>query len=92
VLQNFLYHFTTAAFSWLPALNFGVILAGMLMGTPVFGFLPIVAALLAVQNVPNPSSLTSSPPLKAAVMALMMASSAFYVIRSTLDFSVSISP
>ena len=51
----------TALFSGAPALNFGCFEAGICISSPVRGFLPVLAALLATEKLPKPTILTSSP-------------------------------
>lgn len=44
----------------MPALNAGAVQAGIFKGSPVWGFLPVLAALSLVSNVPKPTSCTLS--------------------------------
>jgi hypothetical protein len=53
--------YLTASFNPFPALNFGVFIAGILIFSPVLGFLPSLAALAPTLNVPKPVRVTSSP-------------------------------
>lgn len=52
-----------------PAVNPGVFLAGILIGSPVCGFLPFLAALDRTINVPNPVTTTLLPFFKVSVIA-----------------------
>ena len=58
------------------ALNVTAVLAGILTSAPVCGFLPVLAALLEVANVPNPTSGTLSPLTNASVIEATIASTA----------------
>ena len=51
----------TFSFKAVPALNDTEVLAAILIVSPVFGFLPSLAALLDNLNVPNPATGTFSP-------------------------------
>ena len=66
----------TAFFNCFPALNFGRLDAGIWIGAPVRGFLPVRADRFATLNLPKPVRRTSSPRLRAAVIALHTASTA----------------
>jgi hypothetical protein len=66
----------TADFNALPARNLGTLFAGILIGSNVRGFLPILADRFDTANVPNPTNTTLFPlaiasriPLKAASIA-----------------------
>ena len=59
-----------ASLKALPAVNFTVLAAAILMASPVFGLRPVRAARLPEPNVPKPINCTLSP----LVTALMMAS------------------
>ena len=66
----------TASFNCFPALNFGRLDAGIWIGAPVRGFLPVRADRFATLNLPKPVRRTSSPRLRASVIALHTASTA----------------
>src|SRR6476659_9089417 len=74
----------TAAFSWLPAENFGTLLAGMVTFWPgLRGFTPVRALRACTLNFPKPVKVTSSPFLRASFTDSSTASSA--VPASFLD-------
>src|SRR5271157_1696868 len=54
-------NYFTASFNALPAVNFGTFLAAILIGLPVWGFLPVLAALLETEKVPKPTRVTLPP-------------------------------
>ena len=60
-------------------MNFGCLDAGILIFSPVRGFRPSVARRFEIEKVPNPTSRTSSPPFRDAVMASKTQSTAFVV-------------
>ena len=47
--------------NFLPAENTGTVLAGIEISLPVWGFLPVLAALLRDSNVPKPTKVTFLP-------------------------------
>lgn len=53
----FFYLFTLSLRAF-PALNEGVVVAVILISSPVCGFLPVLAALSLVSKVPNPTNWT----------------------------------
>lgn len=57
----------TASFNALPAVNFGALLALIVIGSPVDGLRPVRSARLATAKLPNPISCTTSPRAKARV-------------------------
>ena len=57
-----------------PALNFGTVVAAILIVAPVLGFLPVRAARLADLKVPKPTRVTVSPLETALTTAAMMLS------------------
>src|SRR5918996_5959158 len=83
----------TASSKLFPALNFGVLLAGMKISRPVWGFRPFRAARDITEKVPKPTSVTLSPLLRAswtpstsafnAFSACRLVSSASFAIRVT---------
>ena len=64
----------------MPALNFATFLLGISISAPVLGFLPFLASLLVVDQVPKPVKETFSPFLRATVMLLTIA------LRTSADF------
>jgi hypothetical protein len=89
--------YLTAAFSAFPAINFGTRIAGILISSPVRGFLPTRALRLEVVKVPNPTKETfwpflsepMTPPKKepmalVAAALLILAESAIWAINSAL--------
>ena len=58
-------------------MNFGVLLAGIRISSPVRGFLPVVALRFATDKVPNPVRVTLPPLFKSLVMLCVMASIAW---------------
>jgi hypothetical protein len=58
-------------------LNLTTFFAGICISSPVLGFLPVRAALLAIENEPKPMSTTRPPSFNVSVVASMNASSAF---------------
>src|SRR5690606_30869746 len=66
----------TASLSALPALNTGLLEAGICRGSLVRGFRPVRAARALTEKEPKPTRFTASPRLRAAVTASMVASSA----------------
>src|SRR5690606_9790653 len=66
----------TASFSALPALNAGLLDAGIAIGSLVRGFRPVRAARALTEKEPKPTRLTVSPRLSAAVTDSSTASSA----------------
>jgi len=54
-------YYLTASFNPFPALNFGVFIAGILIFSPVLGFLPSLAALAPTLNEPKPIKVISPP-------------------------------
>src|SRR5687767_10711329 len=64
-----------------PALNLGVLLAGMKISRPVWGLRPLRAARDITVNVPNPTSVTLSPLLNASWTLSTSAFSAFSACR-----------
>lgn len=57
----------TASFNALPAVNFGALLALIVIGSPVDGLRPVRSARLVTAKLPNPISCTTSPRAKARV-------------------------
>src|SRR5512137_2425396 len=70
-------HYFTASFNALPAVNLGTFLAAILIGAPVWGFLPFLAALFVTENVPKPTRVTLSPFFSDFLIAVRAASRAF---------------
>jgi hypothetical protein len=50
-----------AVFEFFSGLNLGTAAPGIEISSPVLGFLPFLAFFRSLENVPNPTSLTSSP-------------------------------
>src|SRR6266536_1573535 len=72
----------TAAFSWLPAENFGTVAAGIVtFWLGLRGFTPWRSARRWVENFPKPVNATSCPPRKASVIESRKASTAFAASR-----------
>lgn len=57
----------TASFNALPAVNFGALLAMIVICSPVDGLRPVRSARLATVKLPNPISCTGSPRARARV-------------------------
>src|SRR5213594_2917287 len=72
----------SAAFNWLPALNFGTVVAAMWTRSPVRGFTPWRAARSAAENLPNPVKLIESRLLSVSVTVSMKASTALPASRA----------
>src|ERR1043165_6775970 len=72
----------SAALSWLPALNFGTVVAAIWTRSPVRGFTPCRAALAAAENLPKPVKLIESPLFRVSVTASMKASTALPASRA----------
>jgi hypothetical protein len=70
-------NYLTALFNKLPALNFATRVAGILISLPVWGFRPVLALLLATENVPNPVKASLSPFFNAFITVLVNALMAF---------------
>src|SRR3954452_1360818 len=69
--------YLTAALSWLPAENFGTVLAGMVTFCPGFrGFTPVRALRFCTVNLPKPVKTTSSPLDSASLIDSSVASTA----------------
>src|SRR6266536_2486304 len=72
----------TAAFSWLPAENFGTVAAGIVtFCVGLRGFTPWRSARRWVTNFPKPVKATSPPPCSVSVIASRKASTAFAASR-----------
>lgn len=72
----------------LPALNLGVLAAGISIFAPVWGFFPIRAARSPTLKVPNPTKATFSPVFRASVTASVNALRAFSAsVLLSPDFS-----
>src|SRR6185295_10388566 len=67
----------TASLRPLPALNFGVLDAAILIASPVRGLRPMLAARLATLKFPKPMIFTSWPDFRLAVIASNVASTAW---------------
>jgi hypothetical protein len=78
----------TASRKLFPALNFGVLLAGMKISRPVWGLRPFRAARDITENVPNPTSVTLSPLLKASWTLSTSAFNAFSASRLVISASL----
>ena len=63
----------TASLKALPAVNFTVRAAAILMVSPVRGLRPVRAARLPEPKVPNPTSCTASPLVTALIMVAIVA-------------------
>ena len=61
-------HFPTASRRVFPALKVGTVEAAMVMGSPVCGLRPCLAARARGVNVPNPAIATLSPLARVSVM------------------------
>lgn len=79
-----------AAFNSFPALNFGTVVAAMLIDSPVRGLRPILAARSDVEKVPNPTRVTLSFFVSAAVMFEVTEFSAFSASTFVNPLSVAI--
>lgn len=76
-----------------PAVNPGVFRAGILIGAPDCGFLPVLAALFRTEKVPKPVTITFSPLLRASEIApntAVTASLAALLVKSTFFATTSI--
>src|SRR3954470_11758433 len=72
----------TAALSWLPALNFGTVAAGIVtFSVGLRGFTPCRSARRCVTNFPKPVNATSPPPRSVSVIASRKASTALAASR-----------
>ena len=72
----------TAFFSWLPAVNFGTVAAGICTFWPGFrGLTPSRAARRVVWNLPKPVNVIASPDRSVLVITSMTASTAFPASR-----------
>src|SRR5919106_492308 len=78
----------TASRKPFPALNLGVLLAGMKISRPVWGLRPLRAARDITENVPNPTSVTLSPLLKASWTLSTSAFNAFSASRLVISASL----
>ncbi len=87
-------YFLTASFKALPAVNFGVLAAGILITCPVLGLRPFLAFLFVTPKVPKPTMVTFCPFFKAALTASSVASKALVasaLLRPAPDAIFSIS-
>ena len=64
----------TASLRFLPTLNLATLVAGTLIVLPVLGTRAVLAALLAVENVPKPIKLMLSPFVRTSVIVATTAS------------------
>jgi hypothetical protein len=80
-LQDYL----TASLKPVPALNFGVLLAGMKISWPVCGFRPFRAERDITENVPNPASVMLSPLVSASCTPSTRAFNAFPACRLVIS-------
>ena len=67
------YFLLTASFKDLPALNTGALEAAILISSPVWGFLPFLAALFLTSKEPKPTNVIFSPFFKASVIVSVKA-------------------
>src|SRR4051794_41148008 len=72
----------SAALSWLPAENFGTVVAAICTRSPVRGLTPWRAARCEGENLPNPVKLTVSPAFSVSVTDSMNASTALPASRA----------
>src|SRR5262245_14844854 len=77
--------YLTASRKPFPALNLGVLLAGMKISRPVWGLRPLRAERDITENVPNPTSVTLSPLLKASWTLSTSAFNAFSASRLVIS-------
>src|SRR5262245_41659204 len=82
--------YLTASRKPFPALNLGVLLAGMKISRPVWGLRPLRAARDMTENVPKPTSVTLSPLLKASWTLSTSAFRAFSASRLVISASLAI--
>ena len=75
--NDFFGNYCTILLSSLPGLNFTTFLAAIVIGLPVWGFLPVLAFLFERENEPKPTRATLSPFLKESVVVSTKASIAF---------------
>ena len=68
--------------SWLPAENFGTVVAAICTRSPVRGLTPWRAARGAAENLPKPVKLTVSPAFSVSVTDSMNASTALPASRA----------
>lgn len=77
----------TASLRFLPTLNLATLVAGTWIVLPVLGTLAVLAALLAVENVPKPMKLIVSPFVRISVIVAITAS-----VAAVASFFVSPEP
>jgi hypothetical protein len=77
--------YLTASLSALPAVNFGILAAGIVITSPVLGLRPFLDFLLTTEKVPNPTSVTFCPFFKANLTE-------FKVESNALDESALLNP
>src|ERR1035437_9030988 len=70
--QSYLTRFLRVA----PALNLATFLAAILIGFPVCGLRPVLAALFAIEKEPKPTRITPSPFFNDLLIAVTVASNA----------------
>jgi len=85
--NNYFFFLFTASLNDLPAENFTVVAAAILISSPVCGLRPVRAARLPVEKEPKPTSCTVSP----LVTALMMFSTTESRARCAAAFEISVS-
>src|SRR5664279_6225010 len=77
-------HYYRAAFRFLPAVNLTVLLALILISSPVLGFLPFLAFLFANEKVPKPTIVS----LSSFLAALTTASAKDFIVVSAWVFEI----